>query len=451
MTDYSLFLWEFNRIELMAKELFRKVALERASSPEQLDQLITITTPLGWVSLLSILICLLAAISWGIFGSIPEQVDGPGILLTKAGIVSIQTQTSGKLTKINVEIGDVVEKGQIVARIEQEDLLDQLRQAQLELKNLETAFEKRKGTEKEAVNIQLEKLRQDQLNQNQQIRNLENQLAAQQSFKTQQQEIKVGYQQLVTQGIISKTKVLEVANEIVRIDQNINTLKLNIEEAKNQLNTIALELKKIEGTGALDNLTQAQKVESVQLTIKTLQSKFAESSQIVSSTKGKVVEIPRQENDLVGIGTPIILLEEMGENVELEVMVYFSPLTGKQVRKGMNAQITPSIVKREEYGFLEGTITNVDKYPSTLATVMKTVQNESLARMLASDAAPIRVVASLIPDAKTTSGYKWSSRNGPPMQLDSGTICSVSVTVRDQAPITLVIPLLKRYILGEGK
>jgi HlyD family secretion protein len=435
----------------MAKQLFRKVALERISSPEQLDQLITITTPLGWLSLLAIGILLLAAIFWGIYGSIPTQVQGQGILLKKEGIVSIQAQNPGKVTKINVEVGDVVENGQIVARLQQDDLLEQIKQAQLDLKNLETSFEEKKKADREAAKIQLAKLQRDQINQNQQIKNLENQLTAQQSFKKQQQQLKEGYQKLVDQGVISKNKILEIENDIVKLDQNINATKLDIERAKNQLNSIELDMKRIESTGSMDDLTQAQRVEKAKLEIKTLQNKFAESSQVVSPYKGRVVEIPKKEGDVINPGTTLMLMEKIGKDTELEIVAYFSPLVGKQIQKGMQAQIAPSTVKREEYGSLQGVIAEVDKYPSTFATVMKTLQNETLAQMLVSNAAPIKVTADLIPDANTVSGYKWSSRGGPPIQIDSGTICFVTVTVQEQAPITLVIPLLKKYILGEGK
>jgi hypothetical protein len=38
----------------MDKPLFRQAALERLSSPEQLDQLVRVTHPLGWLALLAL-------------------------------------------------------------------------------------------------------------------------------------------------------------------------------------------------------------------------------------------------------------------------------------------------------------------------------------------------------------------------------------------------------------
>ena len=435
----------------MAKQLFRKVALERMSSPEQLDQLITITTPVGWLALLAIGGLLVAAIFWGIYGSIPTQVQGSGIILKKEGMMSVQVKNSGKITKLNIEVGDAVEKGQIVARLQQDEILEKIRLAQLDLKNLETSFGEKRKTEEETKRIRLQELRQREKNLYQQIENLETQIHVQNELKNQKEKEKEGRERLVKEGIITESKVLEIENEIVGIQQNIAALRLQIEETKNQLNTIGLEIKKIEGTEVIDELTHSQQVERAKLEIQTLQKTFAENSQIVSPDRGRVLEIPVKEGDLVHSGSTIFLIERSAGETELEVIVYFSPLTGKQIERGMKAQISPSIVKQEEYGFMEGIVAEVDKYPSTFTDVMKTLQNESLARILAADAAPIKVKVDLIADTDTPSGYKWSSRNGPPIEIDSGTIASISVTVKKQAPMTLVVPILKKFFFGIGE
>ena len=44
----------------------------------------------------------------------------------------------------------------------------------------------------------------------------------------------------------------------------------------------------------------------------------------------------------------------------------------------------------------------------------------------------------------TISGYKWSSKNGPPFYIESNTPASIQITVQKQRPIFLVIPFLKK-------
>jgi HlyD family secretion protein len=434
----------------MAKQLFRKAALQRISSPEQLDQLITITTPAGWLALLAIGGFLVAAMFWSIYGSIPTHVQGSGIILRREGMISVQVQHPGEITTLNIEVGEMVEQGQIIARLQQDELLERIRMAQLELKNLKTLFEEEKKTEEETNRIKLRELTQREENQYLRIKSLESQLHTLNELKRHQQEKKAAHEKLAQEGSATESKVLEAEHELVEIQQQIDAMQLRVGEAKHQLHTIDLEVKQIENTRVINELRYSQHVEKARLEIRTLQNTFAENSQIVSPDRGRVLEIPLKQGDLVRTGMTILLMERVTAESGLEVVAYFSPSTGKQLKKGMKAQVSPSTVKQEKYGFLKGTVADVDRYPSTFTDIMNTLQNESLARMLAADIAPIKVKVRLIADADTPSGYTWSSRKGPPLEIDSGTLSFVTVIVEEQPPIALVVPILRKILLGVG-
>lgn len=66
------------------KSVYRKVSLERLSSPEQLDMLVQVTDIRGWLGLATIGILLAMAISWGVWGKIPSQISMPAIVLNSA-------------------------------------------------------------------------------------------------------------------------------------------------------------------------------------------------------------------------------------------------------------------------------------------------------------------------------------------------------------------------------
>jgi multidrug resistance efflux pump len=104
----------------MKRSVFRRAALERLSSPEQLDQLMRVTTPRGWLALLALCGLLVGALSWALWGEATEQVWGYGILLRAGGVTNLEARVSGLLTEIYVDIGDEIEDGQVVARIAQE-------------------------------------------------------------------------------------------------------------------------------------------------------------------------------------------------------------------------------------------------------------------------------------------------------------------------------------------
>jgi len=62
-------------------KLFRKAALEKLSSPEELDQLMQVTTPKGWLALVALICFLVAAVVIGIFSVIPVRIEGQYCIL----------------------------------------------------------------------------------------------------------------------------------------------------------------------------------------------------------------------------------------------------------------------------------------------------------------------------------------------------------------------------------
>ena len=56
--------------------LFRKAAIDKVSSPEQLDMLMKVTSPVGWLALTTIGVLLSVVVLWSFYGSIPDLVSG---------------------------------------------------------------------------------------------------------------------------------------------------------------------------------------------------------------------------------------------------------------------------------------------------------------------------------------------------------------------------------------
>lgn len=59
----------------MEKSIFSKESLDRISSPEQLNDYVKVATPGMWMILGSIIVLLIGAIVWGIFGKMDSQVN----------------------------------------------------------------------------------------------------------------------------------------------------------------------------------------------------------------------------------------------------------------------------------------------------------------------------------------------------------------------------------------
>ncbi|MDQ1422308.1 MAG: HlyD family secretion protein, partial [Acidimicrobiaceae bacterium] len=85
---------------------FRASALERASSPEQLDHLVGITKPIDWILALVILLALSTAVAWSVLGRIPSRASAEGIFVSSGGrLVDAVSAAPGRLASINVSVG----------------------------------------------------------------------------------------------------------------------------------------------------------------------------------------------------------------------------------------------------------------------------------------------------------------------------------------------------------
>ena len=120
------------------KQIFRKVALERLSSPEQLDQLTRVVSPLGWLALLPLLGLIVVAVLWGWRGSIPTKVFGKCVLINPVGLADVTSLSAGRVAEVLARVGDTVKVDQIVARVAQPELADRIEKAQSRLRELES-------------------------------------------------------------------------------------------------------------------------------------------------------------------------------------------------------------------------------------------------------------------------------------------------------------------------
>lgn len=58
----------------MGEEIFRKKSLEKAKSPDNLDDYIRVANPSVWILLVSVIVLLIGACVWGIFGHVDSTV-----------------------------------------------------------------------------------------------------------------------------------------------------------------------------------------------------------------------------------------------------------------------------------------------------------------------------------------------------------------------------------------
>jgi HlyD family secretion protein len=412
--------------------LFRKVALDRLSSPEQLDQLMKVTDARGWIVLGALGVILSTAVVWGVVGSLPESVTGTGMLVKSGGVFEVIASSGGRVADIAVSVGDEVSEGQVVARLAQPELTDRLREARAILETLRAEHAELQRHGSQDVALQTKLLARQRETARQRIE------AAEQSVKSYREKLGI-QEQLAQEGLLTRQTLLATR-------QQLDDARNRAGDGHSEIAQIAV--KELELRGRRDEEARASrtKMEQQQRTVAELSREMKGTTEITAQQTGRILELLTEQGAIVAKGDPVLTLDLTGRTVkDLEAVIFVPSEHGKQVKVGMHTLIAPSTVKQEEYGMMLARVTYVSDFPATSRGMRRVLKNEKLVTTLAGSDAPYEVHADLLVDAQTASRYRWSSSQGPPLKIQSGTLASARITVGRRRPIELVIPLFREY------
>ncbi|HBW33040.1 NHLP bacteriocin system secretion protein [Anabaena sp. FACHB-709] len=468
--------------------IFRKESLERLSSPERLDQLMQVVSPKSWLPLVALGSIVGVAFIWSIYGSIPITVEGRGVLIYPSNVVPLQSKSAGQIMALNVKVGDVIKKGQVLATIDQAELRKQLQQQRGKLTQLESQ-------DKAVGSLQGRRLEQEERSQQQQRQYLRQRILELEAItpllktkgNTSVDQQRQGLQQRLQQaqaltavflrrmkirqelfqkeGAISGDEALKAEQEYLQNLEKIADIQAQLKELdvketqqekdyRENLTLVAdlqSQLKQLDSQQAsvaqqdLENVTARNKeIQEVKREIGSLELQLSDNSQIISQHSGRILEITLTPGQVVNAGTRLATIEAENPQSKLVGVTYFPVAEGKKIQPGMSIQITPQTVKRERFGGIVGNVTSISRFPITKEAAANEVGNsEVLEGLVSQQQGLIQVFSHLELDANTPSGYKWSSSTGPHLNISSGTTTVVRVKVEERAPITFVLPILR--------
>lgn len=417
---------------MSSSRIFRKVSLDRLSSPEQLDQVMQVTTPKGWLALAAVGGLLLTAIVWGCVGQLDDKVAGRGILVKSGGVLEVVTTATGRVSDVAVAVGDSVTEGQVVAWVAQPELFEQLQQAKADLATVTSEHEQAVEFAHNDMVLQRRSLVQQRANLEQSI------AATSENLRRQAERIRA-QERLVEEKLMTRTSLLQTQQQYEQTQEKLRASRAELTQ---------LSVRQLELDNRLAETTRGgeRRIEQMEREIATLERDLKAASQIVSPYTGRILEVMTEQGKVVSRGEPVLTLDLTGQAVqELMGVLYVPSIHGKKIRPGMQIQIAPSTVRQEEYGMMLGRVTFVSSFPATPKGMARVLKNEQLVMELSGGDAPYEVHAELIVDPSTESQYKWSSSKGPPTRVQSGTLATGSVTVDSQRPIAIVIPLLRKW------
>jgi HlyD family secretion protein len=402
--------------------LFRKAALDKLASPERLDVLMAVTSPRGWLALLTIAGLLVAAVVWSIYGIVPKRVEGKGMLIKGGTLRPIVATSTGTLRTLTIARGAMIAEGDEIASVFQGRLTDNVAALRDQLndtigRQARADAEDRRQIEQSNEQIALleadsEALRIRKKAKEQELAEREAQFDKREVLRVVVEAVRNELQQLEARLVANSGTITTYRGSITRLEQGIRE---RAGEVSRQQGRIGLEVRD----------------QGRQTTIK-------------SSVGGRVTELKKAIGDTVQLNEVIAYVEPDSET--FEPVVFVTSSEGSNIQAGDEVQLVPSTVKREEHGYIEGTIASVDPFPISQGAMVALLPIESVVKDIYADGKSKRRVYVALRSAETFSGFKWSTGEGPQEKIPSGIEVSIAVIVERVPPYQLVMPFFRRWL-----
>ena len=422
---------------------------------ERLDTLVRVTTIQSWVYLATLFAVGAASVAFAVFYQVPTKVMGEGILLIKQDAISqVRAQATGRLVRLNVKLGDQVIPDEVIGEISQDDLWDAIHESEWKLQDLEAedlALTKFECNEKETHEQAMDQVKQ----------------ATGQARKSSLEKLTIA-ERLVKGTDEMRLKFITSDLELLDSREKKYDIRDDLNKGVTRLAELALEGTKAENVRQRAQLDRRLKIKQLERKLKSDRDKMKRTSQVVSRFSGTVAQVLSARDEMIREGAPVVLLHspksELGADDEgrpYDSIVFVPAGEGKKIDEKDVVEVSPTTVKREEYGFIRGRVVSVSELPATKMAMESALQHPELVETFLKRYSPgvlLRVHVKL-DEAKASdlvradqegsdllNHFDWSSSSGLRQPLKTGTMCQAAIVVDRRRLISLVLPWAKKFV-----
>lgn len=418
----------------MSEIKFRKEAQKAQFSSEELTGFMRVTTLKHWVMLWVVYGFLAVLVGFGLFGRIPTRVTGQGLLLSTKGVLQdvIMPSGSGRVNAMHVAVGSIIHPGDVVASLDNQDVSNKIVTATAYYEDLKKQYDELKL---EALEETAER---DVIFKSQQAMN-QVALATEQTHLTQVSDLLKRKEDMAARGLVNKEQLMSSYNDYYAVKSKIDQLQSTLIQDKLDNDRFRLDYQ----TKLRDlNVSVAQ----AQRDLSDLISQKKSVTTIKSTISGVVTHMHVSIGDVIKEGQPLLSVASLGQGLDA---IFFVPAQqGQRIKPGAEVLISPMNIKRAEYGSMIASATEVTRFPSSPESMLAMLHNQELVDQFTKEGAVMMIRAAIMPD-HNLSGYRWTTGQGPDLAMTPGMLVTAYVTVKTQAPITLIIPFLRHVFYGD--
>ncbi len=428
------------------KQLFRPEALETLSSPEKLNQLMSVVTAKDWIPLLAIGMLIATGIAWSVLGSVPSTVTGRGVLVRPRHMVGIETVSGGRLAWFRARAGDAIREGEVIGRLDQAELQQKIEEDKRLLSELESQDRVKTASEEQQIKLQEQQNHLENRFYEAQRTNLSRSLADAEAVEPLLEKRTKTAEALRSQHLIAEAgaEYTDVHVAYRENDSKISSLKAQLQQIDGQLHGLETQLSTLVRQTLDSSTARHNQIVDVKTRISAGELQLKKNGDIVSSHSGRVAEVFATEGQVLTSGSRLLSLNIEDPNPAMMSISYFPAKDGKNIQPGMAVQVIPDNVERNRFGGIVATVISVSPLPVTKEGALNTVGNADMVQgLLTGPGSWVEVTAQLQDDPSTLSGYRWSSSRGPKLKMSPGTTTTARVTLERRAPASYVVPSLR--------
>lgn len=372
---------------------------------------------------------------------VPVVVNGQGVLMADSEVVNyaISPETDGRLEEFLVKAGSPVKKGQTIALVSIPRLENELQSSRSLMQDLAAKAQRLERFHLESQRVALATFKQVQTEAHARDAALRQRL-------TRLDGTRKGNAELIRDGFLSPRASDPVVTEREQVEDQLAVNKRQMLEAQTSYSELIQRQKR-------EAIDLGLQMSSQRLQTEGLVDRAKVETRIISPYDGVISEwlvdvhqtVSRERR--VATLTPANSVKN-GSNLIRSAVVFVPAQEGKKIALGMPVKILPLIYEEQEFGRIEGKVTDVSAVAADEDVLLRVFKNQKLVRKLFDTDAPYKVTVQVMPDVRNASGMAWTSSHGPNKLLEPGTIVSGWVVYNQPRILYLLLPALKR--LGES-
>lgn len=398
---------------------------------ETLMKSIDITRPIYSYVLIGIIITCLIAVIWSIFGSIPQRVEGVGMIDTVEGLERVTSISNGRISEVKVKLNDQVKAGDVLFIIAMPERKYSIDQMELSIGQLK---QKKNITFSGNTKSTLIKKKSDELSELSLKKNIE-EINKSIIFYTKRV---VEEKKLLDEGLITYAQYFSVQQDLASMKMN----KINTEE---QLNLISLNRNEWNLNNNINEIDLSSQLTALEVELADLIEEYKFETEVTAKTSGFVRQINIKKGDIVSPEYILAIINANEDKKSYILNLYVPFTTNAFISKGMDVDVELFSADPNLYGYLKGSVKYVAPYISETEGLQNVLENNSLIKYLDAKGGVYKIIVDLETDPNTFSGFKWSNKKGPPMKIHPGQLSAAYVNVKVKAPIDYVLPIFNAY------